>query len=720
MLKFIQKIFIVLSLIISFQNVFGQINDNALYPPDKTKAFLKERKQLDQAYHDIGTKKDQEAYNISHKILKKTKYRIAKIQASINLGIYHNNRNLSDSALFHVNNLIGYIGKKNDSISLIAKSQAYNLKAVAYGDKGLFDESKKWHFKGIELAQKLKNKKAYYVKIRNLAAMYNKLGDYDDAIELLETCLEYKKDLRYTFIVYNSLAYSYSSKGKYDIALSYLEKSLEFFNNNDDLRTKSAILQNIGAMNHYIKQYDEAIKYYNQAYIIAKENDFHRTTILAMSNIGLVYQEKELYEEAKIKYKEVLSIAEKLGYLDQQINIYNNLEEASKSQNNYQDAYSYFEKKMKIKDSVRGLQKDKEIKELEVKFNTLQKEKEIKLLQVENTNKKLALANREEAIRNLKLQQEIEKRENENQILSLECTAEQTENENILLKKDQEIKNAKLKINEANLEKQKSIKNTILYSFLIIMIPIIGLLIIYYQKLRAQSELNKKQKEISQQKISTLLKDQELKVIKASVEGQDKERKRIAQELHDGICGNLAAIKLQLNNSQNKTKKMYLETITDQLDDTYHQVRNLSHNLIPKKFINNNFCDVLENYFSNICEASNLTTSFIVYPREEVDLLDETIQMEIFKIIQELITNTIKHARASSIQLQLTHTDTTLNILFEDDGVGFDIENITSGIGFENIKNRLQKISGKSQIDSRIRRGTIINIEIPTIVSVIN
>ena len=284
-------------------------------------------------------------------------------------------------------------------------------------------------------------------------------------------------------------------------------------------------------------------------------------------------------------------------------------------------------------------------------------------------------------------------------------------NEITLLKKDQEIQ-------ESKLARQKSIKNIILFSFLILLIPIIGLLIIYYQKLQTQSELNKKQEEINEQKITSLIKEQELKLIKASVKGKDKERERIALELHDSIGGNLAAIKLQLNNTILHGDKEIVKIINNQLDDTYEQVRDLSHNLVPKKFSENNFCDVLEEYFNNLGGATNLNTSFFAYPRTEIDGLNEIVQIEIFKIIQELITNTIKHARASVIDLQLNLLENELNVLFEDNGIGFNTKNKVTGLGFANITNRLKKVSGVFRIDSRINRGTVINIEVPIFTSI--
>ncbi len=675
----------------------------------KVLPYNQEKKQIDQAYKDLGTSKNQEAYAISHKILKKTRFEKIKMQAYINLGVYFNDKSVSDSALYYGKNALQLIDKRSGPVWLKGKSFAYNIIAISYGDRGLYEESKKWHLFGLEIAQNFEDKKPYYNKLYNLATMDVKLGNYDNAIKHLHKCLEYKKDAKFISTVYNSFALIYYERDDYISALSYLKKSLEFFENKEDSKVKTVVIQNIGAISHFIKEYDEAIKYYNKAYYIAKSKGYHRITIDVMINLGLVYQDKKMYDKAEEAYKETLPIAEKLGYLDKQVTLYNNLEESSKSQNKYKEAYLFFEKKVNIKDSIRELQKDKEINELEVKFNTLQKEKEIEFLTIENKNRNLELVNQKEAIRNLKLQQEIEEKENENKVLAFQNTAEKALNENTLLKKNEELRKAELRIQEAETNRQKGFKNIILYSFLILMIPVIGLLITYYQKHKTQSELNKKKDEINEQKISSLLKDQELMVIKASIKGQDQERKRIAQELHDSIGGNLAAIKLQLNNTENND----LTTINTQIDDTYEQVRSLSHNLIPKKFTENNFCDVLEEYFNNIGKASSLHTSFIVYPRAEIDYLKEDLKVETFKIIQELVTNVIKHSKASSIELQLNLVENDLSILFEDNGIGFKVEEKTDGIGYRNIKNRLQKISGTIHIDSRIKRGTIIDITAP-------
>ncbi|MNL42064.1 Oxygen sensor histidine kinase NreB [compost metagenome] len=95
--------------------------------------------------------------------------------------------------------------------------------------------------------------------------------------------------------------------------------------------------------------------------------------------------------------------------------------------------------------------------------------------------------------------------------------------------------------------------------------------------------------------------------------------------------------------------------------------------------------------------------------------MNELVQIETFKIVQELLTNTIKHAKASKAELQLNLIENCLNILFEDNGIGFDTENYTRGIGFINLEARVKKLNGTFFLDSKLERGTIANIEIPTV-----
>ncbi|RSC96217.1 sensor histidine kinase [Tenacibaculum singaporense] len=259
------------------------------------------------------------------------------------------------------------------------------------------------------------------------------------------------------------------------------------------------------------------------------------------------------------------------------------------------------------------------------------------------------------------------------------------------------------------IERQKTVKAYILIAFLIVLIPVLALLYMYYQKLQTQSKLTKTLEEVNQQKITTLLKDQELKLVKASLEGQNNERKRIARELHDSIGGNLATIKLQLSNKS----KLEEESLIKQVDETYNQVRELSHNLMPKKFKDSAFTTIITEYINNVKALSKEQITLQIHPAEEVDQVNENLKVELYKIIQELLTNALKHAKATQIDIQLSVFNNTIQLLFEDDGVGFDQEKVKYGLGFQNLKDRLKTIKGNILINSFPNKGTVIDIDVP-------
>lgn len=709
MFHFFYKFFLlniyIFSFVIHAQNLEGN-QSNLL-----KKIEASHKKEISEAAFLINSNKQKEAYTILHKLLKKKLSPHSRTSTYLILGSYFNKKQLIDSSLFYSNEALKYSNKfiKNDSVKSKVYAVASNLLAINSKRRGLYEESKNWHIKGIAASQKYKEVDLYYTHIHGFANDYRQIGNYQEALKLYEECLNYKDDIEIIYGSYINIGLIYAHLKNYKTSNRYLKRALKLSIKNNYAVT--VIKLNLAENYQEQKDIDNAILLYKECLELSKKYELNHLALESQIKIGSIYYDLKKYKDAEIIYSSSLYYAIDLGYLDQQKNIYEKLQEIALASNNYKKAFFFATKNFQIKDSINNLQKNKKIVELEVRYKTLEKVKEIKLLQIENSNRKLEIKNKNEAIKNLKLKQEVENKESENKTLSFLNASERKRNEIILLKKDKEIQ-------EAKLIREKSIKNAILYFFLILLIPIIGLLVIYYQKLRTQSELNKKQEEINNQKITSLIKDQELIVIKASIKGQNKERKRIAEELHDSIGGNLAAIKLKINNSLTKNiEKTSLSTINSQIDYTYEQVRNLSHTLIPKQFNENNFCDILEEYTNSIWGANS---SFVVYPRKEINLLNKNFQIEIFKIIQELITNTIKHAKATSIELQMNLIDNELNILFEDNGIGFLEKNHKDGIGFENIKNRLNKFGGTFNIDSRINRGTILNIEIPTLITIEN
>lgn len=675
----------------------------------KNPSEIREEKSITKLYalYNKGDKK--KAYSQAHYILKSTKNNRSIACADLLLAYYFNERAVIDSSIYYTNKALKFNTTVNDSLKNRLFGLGYNLLAINYKNRGLLEESKKWHIKGIQVSQKYNEKNLYYTHTHGLAKTYSDLGDYKKALELFKKCLEYKEDEEIILGSYINIGDIYSDMKEYDNGNFYYKKGKALCEKTNNNQGRAIILLGLGTNYQLQHKLDEALKMFQEAIVIADKSELNQIAVMARGNVGEVYLDQKKYSEAKIIFSEGVQKAVQFGFLQNQIHFYDELRKVAIAQDDYKNAYKFLGKSNQIKDSISNLQKIKEIKELEVRYQTSEKEKAIKQLEFENETKKLMVENQAEALKNMSLQEEITNKINKNRILFLQNSSEKKRNEISLLKKDQQLK-------ALEISQQKKTRMLTIIAFLVLLIPVFGLLFQYYKRLKAQRLLNTKQAEISSQKIDGILKEQELKMIKASISGQDQERQRISQELHDSIGGNLAAIKLQLNHlSDGQFSNM--EKINAQLDETYQQVRNLSHNLIPKKFSHNKFCEVLESYLNNISAASKLKISFLTFPKKDIDEMNEDIQVEVFKIIQELLTNTIKHAKASQIEIQLNLIKEDLNVLFEDNGIGFNPENYNKGIGFINLEARISKLNGTFVIDSKPKRGTIANIEIPVIVA---
>lgn len=703
-----KKLYLMLFVFLSF-NLQAQIENKKKTLAVKKISNVKHDPKILDLYNLYNNGEEKKAYKKAHFLLKATLDNRSIASANLLLAYYFNKRAVIDSSIYYTNQAFKYNTTTNDSLKNRLFSLGYNLLAINNNKRGLFNESKKWHLRGIEASLKYNEKNLFYTHTHGLAQTYTELGDYQNALKLFKQCLEYKDDSEIILGSYINIGDIYSRLKDYDNAIVYYKKGKNLCEKTNNFQGKATILLGLGENYQSQNKYQEALKMFQEALAIADENEMNQLAIISRITIGDCYISQKKYNDAKLIFSEALQKSIHFGLLQNQIDIYDELRKIAIEQNDYKNAYSFFEKSTRIKDSISKLERIKEINELEVKYQTAQKQKEIEFLKFENDAKKLTLATQEEAIKNMILQDEISRKNSENTTLEYQNTFYKKQNEISLLKKEQQLK-------ELEINQQKKLKFFTINAFLILLIPIIALLFQFYKRFKVQHLLNIKQTEISTQKINSILKEQELELIKASIAGQDKERQRISQELHDSIGGDLAAIKLQVNHL-NPSNFSNIQKISHQLDETYQQVRNLSHTLLPKKFNQNNFIEVLESYLNNISEASKIKISCIPYPKKEINELNENIQVEVFKIIQELLTNAIKHAKASEIEIQLNYIENILNLLFEDNGIGFEIENTSKGIGLINLQNRINKLNGSYLIDSKLKRGTIINIEIPILQS---
>ena len=664
-----------------------------------------EDKKVDELFYYFNNGSDSKAYEEAHKSLRNFKSNKAVTNTNLLLAYYHNKYVDIDSSIYYTYEALKGKNSVTDSLGVRLTILSYDLLALNNKNKGLYQESKNWHIKGAQLSEKYKETNLYYSHLHGLASTYVTLGKNEEALDLLKKCIKFSNDEEIILGSYINLGSIYSSLSQYEISNTYLQKAKAICEK-EDYRKQALVNVNINIGDNYISrgETDKALTAYYDAKDISFKNRFSDLELIALGKIGTILYDQKNDSQASLIFSSALVKSMNLGNLDIEMNSYLMLEKIMYRKGDYRNAYNYGKMYHKIKDSIDNSITEKQMNRLEVRFKTLEKEKTIKLLKIENLNKSLNLRNKDADLEKLKLQQSIIAKQNENQVLLLQNGAEKRKNEIVLLKEKEALK-------AVELDREKTIKYVVLAAFFIFLIPIFGLLINYYQKLQAQSLLNQKEKEINEQQVLSLKKDQELKLIKASVRGQDQERKKIAQEMHDSVGGNLAAIKLQFSQLSNHPDKLKL--IYSQLDDTYEQVRNLSHNLLPKKIRENDFVFLVKEYIHTVEEASEITFNVSFFDEDKINKLNKVLQNEMFSIFQELTTNTIKYANAKTIDVQLDLLNECLFFVYEDDGVGFDLSITTLGIGLTNIKNRVENYNGILHIDSQPDRGVNINIEIP-------
>ena len=274
-----------------------------------------------------------------------------------------------------------------------------------------------------------------------------------------------------------------------------------------------------------------------------------------------------------------------------------------------------------------------------------------------------------------------------------------------------ELNDLKIKSQELLILTQKKQNNWLITGVLMLTSLIFALFILYKQRMRAQKALLRNKEQLAAEKVNTIIESQKVKSMQSHLEGQNKERERIAKDLHDSISGNLAAIKMKLSNVK-ESHSQEIDSIIKSIDETYSEVRAISHNLLPNEVVKQNFVSVL-NQLILLYQSESLTLCVEVFPEEEVNQIDESIQVEVYRILQELITNIIKHANASKGLINITLHENYLNLLIEDNGLGFNPKKKENGIGLSNIFSRTKSLYGTIDMDSKQNNGTTVNINIP-------
>ncbi|MEL6562477.1 MAG: ATP-binding protein [Bacteroidota bacterium] len=275
-----------------------------------------------------------------------------------------------------------------------------------------------------------------------------------------------------------------------------------------------------------------------------------------------------------------------------------------------------------------------------------------------------------------------------------------------------ELENLRLKADYQKVE--RNIRTYIIGA--VSLLILLGSITLLLQKNATKKRLLvEKEKEIESQKVATLLKEQELANIDAMLAGQEKERLKVADELHDDLGSMMATIKLYIESYKKNQHINSIDQAQAMLNKAYEKIRNISRMKNSGVYSKDGLLPAIRKMTTDIMSASHLKIELMEFGME--GRLSNSIELNLFRAVQELIANIIKHADAKKIVIQFTQHNDSLNLMIEDDGVGFDVSvrnnDNHSGLGLSNIERRIELLDGSFMIDSIIGKGTSVIIDIP-------
>ncbi len=554
-------------------------------------------------------------------------------------------------------------------------------------------------YKVTDLEQMLKDAQISRNK-ENLAASYFLLAQFEaenfdnsgNAFKNYVNSREYYSILRDSFMmgrIDKAIGIEYLQSGYYQESLQSLTKALSYF-------TKIGDLKNITYINYYISQLyrdkvdpEMELKYLNKAIELNNElrdsilhieflihkigsyetlNELDSAELIAIQSVKLSGQMRDSESMSKSLYY-LGEINQKRGNLDRALKymmeseefvslkpfnthrrlLYSTTTGIYEEKKDFKNAYIYSKKYSELNDSI--LNKDR----------------------IESQNK-------------FAVYYKVDEQEEDNKKLELDVESVEEKN------------------------KQQRSAMYILTAGLVMLLALLYYIINFYrQKIRAEEIINGQKQEISGQKIRELEDNIKISGMQSMLEGQEIERERISKDLHDSLGGLLSTIKLQFDSVQAKMDdvgelKEY-KSANKMLDTAVNEVRSISQNLQPGALSELGLIPALKDLFNRFDDETYPEIDFQYYSIP--DKIPTMISLSIYRVIQELLHNTIKHAKAKEILIQINTEDDEMVIQFEDDGVGYDPQNLArKGMGLENIRSRINYLKGQLSTESSDGNGT--------------
>jgi two-component system, NarL family, sensor kinase len=565
----------------------------------------------------------------------------------------------------------------------------------------------------------------YQVRALNLlGASYNIESNFTLALDIYQQALEIAIELDDTLRIsnlYNNLGIANLKIRNFNEALEFLLKAQHYYEIINDEDSKSSTINNIGLLYMEINNYDKALSYFRQAHDYALKRQDSLSISNSLTNFGVLYSntgetdsafkymDKSIALNAKIDNQYGLTVVyiakanvynSLRDYENARALFYESLKVARKLNHSYQIATAIFglaSACLKLNELDESLQYAKNAMQIAEKGQHEKIIADVHSILAEVYEK---MGNHENGLyhfrKHVELENEMINQNKLHQIYNLEIDH---------LNQAKEIQQLEIQRQELTISKKNNVILFIIFAFGLI---IGGVYLLYLNQ-------NHRREALHQKAITSLTE----KKSRAAIEAEIQERQRIGQELHDGLGQMLSVARLSISAMQQKAflteqrKNELLDAAIESVDKAFYELRDISHNLAPSALSEKGLLGALKDLTDQVNKSNHIKAHFETYGMNGA--LDPIMENTLYRAVQELLNNAIKHANAKGFFIQLVRSEKEITLMVEDNGRGFSKENtfILPGGGLNNIRSRVENLDGNIFIDAMENRGTIITIVIP-------
>lgn len=586
--------------------------------------------------------------------------------------------------LFYSNIGIGQLSLNLDSLVLrIDSAESIRQEGNRYFINQDYARALDNYEKALKVFELLADSTSMAKCYNNIGLAHLSLANNDSAITAFYKAIEINKILDskiYLTSNYVNLATYYFRQKEYKIAHEYYIKAEQILVQIDNKRRLALVYVGLGSIlgepNYKYNNLDSALFYYGNAIDQYTFSGDSSNIALTYNNIGALLFHQHKLDSAADYYNKSLQIKESLSDFRGIIITYLNLGNVYMEQGNYGIALDYY-----LKGEDLAVTYEDKLNYLDLITNITKCK--IRLGELEEADSLFAIYN--------SLNDSIY---NEAKMKSLKELEVMYETEKKGRELEDQIKQTKAKTKLSYYSIAIAVGVALVSAFIILF---------FIQRQRLLQKLR-------DQELDRLKKDQEIKELNAMMQGQEEERNRIAEDLHDRLGARLSAIKLLSEQYKNGGSKQ----LTEMLEASIRETREISHNLSTDMLTRFGLGNALRDLISTVNSSNAIEGDFTTTNLES--RLPVEIERPLYHMISELVNNTIKHAGASSLFIQLTKDDEDkiISLLYEDDGKGFDLEVAQrNGMGMKNLRARVEGLKGELSIDTSPGNGMHVMVSIP-------